>query len=147
MTTDIQSKVEGLIPTLQNLGLESLKLQTIVMEKEAELKASKLYIELQESKLELQTNESQTEALREQWKDLMIQWGLKKIEMLDGTEISLKASPWSLFVWEDVKLEDEWYKTTKTLDKVKIKKAFNEGILFPQEVYIESDYSFTIKHK
>lgn len=85
---------------LQNLGIESLKLQTIVMEKEAELKASELYQELQSAKLELQTNEAQQNAIREQGKQLMLEGGLKKVVALDGTEISLKASPGSLVVSE-----------------------------------------------
>ena len=147
MTTEIQSQFEWLVPAIQSLGLESLKLQTVVMEKEAELKASSLYIELQEAKTKLQANEAQTTALREQGKDLMIQSGLKKIALLDGTEIQLNKTPWSLFVGEGVQLGDEWYKVTKSLDKTKIKKAFNEGVQFPEEVYIESDYSFVIKSK
>lgn len=69
----IQTQVEGIVPMLQNLGIESLKLQTIVMEKEAELKASELYQELQSAKLELQTNEAQQNAIREQGKQLMLE--------------------------------------------------------------------------
>ena len=145
MTTSIQNRVEGIVPMLQNLGLESLKLQAIVMEKESALKASELYQELQSAKLELQTNEAQQAALREQGKELMIEGGLKKVVSLDGTEISLKASPGALVVTEGTEIGDEWYKVSKSLDKVKIKKAYNDGVQFPEGVYIESDYSFIVK--
>lgn len=145
--TSIQTQVEGIVPTLNNLSLESLKLQAIVIEKENALKSSPLYIELQEAKAELQTNEAQQLAIREQGKDLMIQGWLKKVVTLDGTEISLRSSPGSLVVEEWTELWDQWYKVTKSLDKVSIKKAFNEGVQFPEGVYLQSDYSFVVKSK
>lgn len=43
-------QVEGIIPTITTLSIESMKLQTQIMEKEEELKNSDLYQEIQSLK-------------------------------------------------------------------------------------------------
>lgn len=144
-----QEQVQGLIPEITRISLFTQEVKRDLEQAEKEMKESNLYKHiwwLKDYICELETKEAQ---LREQGKQIMLDNGLKKFEMLDGTTIQLNSTPGSLVIAEWVQLDNKYYKekTTITIDKVQVKKDFMEGLILDPGVTIESEYKFIIKQK
>lgn len=90
---ELQTQVGSLIPTIQSLTLENMQLNTAILQKEIELKQSPIYLELQELKNKQELVTRKEEDLRNEAKQAMLEKGVKKLTMLDGTEIQLNATP------------------------------------------------------
>jgi hypothetical protein len=121
----------------------------LILEKEAKLKNSQLYMEVQNLKKTLADNEALDEKLREEAKDMMLTSGVKEFKMLDGTVIALHKNPGSLVV-EDESLVPKMYwkeNKTKSIDKKALKSDFDNGVPLDPSIYIQSDYKFVIKSK
>ena len=68
-----QKEVEGIIPTIQAITLENLKLQSQITEKEDELRNLYINVEIQDLKNLLKSNEAMETELREKGKNMMIE--------------------------------------------------------------------------
>lgn len=144
---ELQNHVESLVPTIQSLNLESMQLNTAILQKEIELKQSPLYLELQEMKHKLEVVNRKEEYIRNEAKQIMLEKWVKKLTMLDGTEIQLNATPWSIVIEDESKVPEKYWKekTTKSIDKITLKKDFNSGVELDPSIYIESTYNLVIK--
>jgi len=142
-----QEKVQWLIPRITRLSIEKISIQNDINRIQKELEESPLFLELHNTKQFLIIMEKEESELREQGKQIMLENGLKKFEMLDGTVVQLNCTPWALILEEWVQLDKKYYKekTTVTMDKVQVKKDFMEGLILDPWVTIESDYKFIIK--
>jgi len=141
-----QKEVEGIIPTIQAITLENLKLQSQIAEKEDELRNLYINVEIQDLKNLLKSNEAMETELREKGKNMMIENWLKEFEMLDGTIVQINKTPGALIIEEGATFDEKYYRVKKEIDKTAIKKDFNAGI--PLEgCYIQSEYRFIIKSK
>lgn len=86
--------------------------------------------------------------LREEWKQLLINTGIKKFEALDWTIIQLNKKPWALVIEDESISELEEYKKEKitiTIDKKQLKEDITQWVIVPG-VYITTDYSLVIKN-
>ena len=144
-----QEKVQWLIPRITRLSIEKISIQNDINRIQKELEESPLFLELHNTKQFLIIMEKEESELREQGKQIMLENGLKKFEMLDGTVVQLNSTPWALILEEWVQLDKKYYKekTTFTMDKVQVKKDFMEWLILDPGVTIESDYKFIIKSK
>lgn len=140
-------QVQGLIPTIQSITLENLKLQAEIAQKEEEMKNSALYQDIQTLKNLLKQNETLDTELREKGKQIMLQNNLKDLEMLDGTTISLHKTPGSLKIASDENIPEEFWRVKREVDKIALKKAFLAGECLDPNITIESSYTFVIKQK
>lgn len=142
-------QVEWLIPQINSISLEKMDLQNDISIFQKNIEDSDDYVMLQECKQKLKNLEEQEAQLREQWKQIMLDNGLKKLDMLDGTTIQLNSTPWALIVAEWVQLDPKYYKekVTVTMDKVMVKKDFMDWLILDPGVTIQSDFNFVIKSK
>jgi len=151
--SNIQSNVEWLIPTIQALSLESIKLLWNIAEKESELanlsEVIRLNAEILELKKSLRNAQEKESWYREEGRQIMLSNDMKEITMLDWTIVSLHFSPWALVVEEWAEIPDNFYKvkTSRDLDKTAIKKAITEWTFDNSKVYIQKDCKFIIKTK
>lgn len=148
---EIQKKVEGLIPTIHALEYSKVQLIAEIAEKEKALQeipvVQKMTAEIQELKKSLAESEKQEQELREQGKNTMLENGLKEFTMLDGTTVSLHGTPWALVIEDGAVIPEEYYRVKKEVDKTALKKAFNDGKVTDERIYISKDYKFVIKQK
>jgi dimeric dUTPase (all-alpha-NTP-PPase superfamily) len=71
--------------------------------------------------------------------------GIKEIKTLQGETVALHITPWQLIIEDGAVIPEEYYKVKKEVDKPKIKKAYNDGIVFDEKIYIQKDYKLVIK--
>ncbi len=142
-------QVEGLIPKINKVSLFIQEVKRELEKAEAEMQESLLYKQIEWYKKLIKDTEQEELELREQGKQIMLDNGLKKFEMLDWTTIQLNSTPWSLVIAEWVQLDTKYYKekTTVTMDKVKVKADFMDWLILDPGVSIESEYKFIIKNK
>lgn len=142
-------QVEGLIPKINKVSLFIQEVKRELEKAEAEMQESLLYKQIEWYKKLIKDTEQEELELREQGKQIMLDNGLKKFEMLDGTTIQLNSTPWALVIAEWVQLDKKYYKTKVqvTMDKVQVKKDFMEWLILDPGVTIESEYKFIIKSK
>ena len=149
----IQTNVEGLIPSIQNLSLEQIQLSGQIATLESELANLPEVIRIEKELFDLKVKRKEAEnkelELRNQWKDMMMMNNLKEFTTLDGTVVSIQFTPWALVVEDGAVIPDEYYKvkTTRDLDKKAVKEAFNEGKITDPRVYIQKDCKLNIKSK
>lgn len=149
----IQKNIEGLVPTVQALSLETLKLTGLIAQKEAELKnlpeVIRIEKEISDLKIKKRESENKENELREQWKMMMLENDIKEITTLDGTTISLQFTPGAIVIEEGAEVPEEYWKvkTTRDIDKIALKKAFTEGKITDERIYIQKDCKFIIKQK
>jgi len=97
MTQEIQTKVTGLVPAIQELAYSNTQLLAQISERERMLaeipEVQILKGEIQALKLTMQENEAKELVLRDAGKDMMLQNGLKTFTTLDGTTIQLNSTP------------------------------------------------------
>jgi len=148
---EIQAQVEGLIPTINALEYSRVQLIAEIAEKEKTLQeipvVQKMTAEIQCLKKLLAENQTQEAELREHGKNTMLENGLKEFTMLDGTTVSLHGTPWALVIDEGAVIPEEYYRVKKEVDKTALKKAFNDGKITDERIYISKDYKFVIKQK
>lgn len=144
---ELQTQVGSLIPTIQSLTLENMQLNTAILQKEIELKQSPIYLELQELKNKQELVTRKEEEIRNEAKQIMLEKGVKKLTMLDGTEIQLNATPGAIVIEDEGKVPEKYWKekTTRSIDKIALKKDFNSGVPLDPSIYIESTYNLVIK--
>lgn len=151
--TTIQTNIEGLIPSIQNLSLEQIQFASQITLKKAELDNLPDVIRLREEIRQLESKQREVianeTALREQWKEIMLRNDMKEITTLDWTVVSLHFTPWALVVEEGAVIPDSFYKekVTRDLDKKALKEAITEGTFSDEKVYIQNDCKFVIKQK
>lgn len=144
-----QEQIGWIIPKIQRISEFMQDIKTSLKEAEEEMEKSLLYHQIEWYKKLIKEMELEDQQLREQGKQIMLDNGLKKFEMLDGTTIQLNSTPGALVVAEWVQLDKKYYKekTTVTMDKVKVKSDFMEWLILDPGVSIESEYKFIIKQK
>ncbi|MBP9780136.1 hypothetical protein KBD33_05970 [Candidatus Gracilibacteria bacterium] len=144
-----QEQIGGIIPKIQRISEFMQDIKTSLKEAEEEMEKSLLYHQIEGYKKLIKEMELEDQQLREQGKQIMLDNGLKKFEMLDGTTIQLNSTPGALVIAEGVQLDKKYYKTKVqvTMDKVQVKKDFMEGLILDPGVTIESEYKFIIKSK
>ena len=149
MTTEIQTQVEWLVPRIRYNQIEILRLQSEIANKEMELSqvpvVVKLTQEINEMKNKLKYFQIDEEELREFTKVRLVESGIKEIKTLQGETVALHITPGQLVIEEGAVIPDEYYKVKKEVDKTKIKKAYNDGIVFDEKIYIQKDYKLVIK--
>lgn len=149
----IQKNIEGLVPTIQSLSLETLQLTGLIAQKELELKNLPEVIRLEKEIFDLMVEkrklENKESELREQWKMMMLENDIKEITTLDGTTISLQFTPGAIVIEEGAEVPEEYWKvkTTRDIDKISLKKAFTEWKITDERIYIQKDCKFIIKQK
>jgi len=149
----IQKNIEGLVPTVQALSLETLQLTGLIAQKELELKNLPEVIRLEKEIFDLMVEkrklENKESELREQWKMMMLENDIKEITTLDGTTISLQFTPGAIVIEEGAEVPEEYWKvkTTRDIDKISLKKAFTEWKITDDRIYIQKDCKFIIKQK
>lgn len=149
----IQEQIEGIIPSIQSLSVNQMKLTSEILSKELELQnlpeVIRLTKEIQELKKEKLLAEKNESELREQGKEILLNSGMKEFTTLDGTTVALQFTPGSLVIWDNAVIPGEYLreKTSVEIDKTAIKKAMSEGIYFWPEVYIKKDAKLVIKQK
>lgn len=149
----IQKNIEGLVPTVQSLSLETIQLTGLIAQKESELKnlpeVIRLERELFDLKIKRKESENKESELREQGKMMMLENGIHDITTLDGTTISLQFTPWAIVIEEGAEVPYEYWKvkTTRDIDKMALKRAFTEGKITDEKIYIQKDCKFIIKQK
>ncbi len=144
-----QEQIGWIIPKIQRISEFMQDIKTSLKEAEEEMEKSLLYHQIEWYKKLIKEMELEDQQLREQGKQIMLDNGLKKFEMLDGTTIQLNSTPWALVIAEWVQLDKKYYKTKVqvTMDKVQVKKDFMEWLILDPGVTIESEYKFIIKSK
>jgi len=105
----------------------------------------KLTQEINEMKNKLKYFQIDEEELREFTKVRLVESGIKEIKTLQGETVALHITPGQLVIEEGAVIPDEYYKVKKEVDKTKIKKAYNDGIVFDEKIYIQKDYKLVIK--
>lgn len=94
--TQVQN-IEGLIPTIQSLGLQAIQLGSQITLKEKELaelpEVIRINAEIVELKKQKREAESQELTLREQGKQILLDSGMKEFTTLDGTTVALQFTP------------------------------------------------------
>jgi hypothetical protein len=95
--SDIQTNVEGLIPTIQSLSLSQIQISGQIATLEAELANLPEVIRLEKAifDLKVQRKEAENKELecRNQAKDMMMMNRLKEFTTLDGTVVSIQFTP------------------------------------------------------
>lgn len=148
----IQKNIEGLVPTVQALSLETLKLTGLIAQKEAELKnlpeVIRIEKEISDLKIKKRESENKENELREQWKMMMLENDIKEITTLDGTTISLQFTPGAIVIEEGAEVPEEYWKvkTTRDIDKIALRKSINDWIEF-EWIKIVKDCKFIVKTK
>ena len=151
--SDIQTNVEGLIPSIQSLALTQIQLSGQIATLEAELANLPEVIRIEKALFDLKVQRKEAEnkelELRNQGKEMMMMNNLKEFTTLDGTVVSIQFTPWALVVEEGAEVPDEFYKikTSRDLDKKALKEAFNEGKITDPRIYIQKDCKLNIKTK
>lgn len=151
--SNIQKNIEGLVPSIQSLSLETIQLTGLIAKKEAELKNLPEVIRLEKEIFDLMVEkrklENKESELREQWKMMMLENDIKEITTLDGTTISLQFTPGAIVIEEGAEVPEEYWKvkTTRDVDKISLKKAFIEWKITDERIYIQKDCKFIIKQK
>lgn len=149
----IQKNIEGLVPTVQALSLQTIQLTGMIAQKESELKnlpeVIRLEKEISDLKIKKRESENKESELREEWKLMMLENDIKEITTLDGTTISLQFTPGAIVIEEGAEVPDEYWKvkTTRDIDKMALKKAFSEWKIRDEKIYIQKDCKFIIKQK
>jgi len=149
----IQKNIEGLVPTVQALSLQTIQLTGMIAQKESELKnlpeVIRLEKEISDLKIKKRESENKENELREEWKLMMLENDIKEITTLDGTTISLQFTPGAIVIEEGAEVPDEYWKvkTTRDIDKMALKKAFSEWKIRDEKIYIQKDCKFIIKQK
>ena len=77
------TQIEGLIPRIQKASSFAIDIRKIIEEDEIKLKTTGLYERIELNKKYLKEFEEEEIKLREQGKQIMLDNGLKKFEMLD----------------------------------------------------------------
>lgn len=145
--------IEGLIPSIQSLSLQSLQVGSQITLKEKELselpEVIRINAEIAELRKLKRESESQELTLREQGKQILIDSGMKEFTTLDGTTVALQFTPWALVIWEGATVPSEYMrvKTTEEVDKTAIKKALGDGKDFWPDIYIQKEAKLVIKQK
>lgn len=143
---------EGLIPMVQSLSLQTIRLSSQITLKEAELAnlpdVLRINAELAELRKLKREAESQENTLRDQGKQILIDSGMKEFTTLDGTTVALQFTPWALVISEGATVPSEYMrvKTTEEVDKTAIKKAITNGEIFDW-IFIQKDAKLVIKQK
>lgn len=88
-----QKEIEGLIPKIQQISKSRADLENEMIKYQELVEKSTDYQILQSIKFSLDQYEEIETQLREQGKQIMLDNGLKKFEMLDGTVVQLNSSP------------------------------------------------------
>jgi hypothetical protein len=147
----IQTQVEGLIPRIQSLSYENLKITAQIAELEKALAevpvVVKMNADIARLKRQYEVNAEAEIAFREEGKEMMVSSGIKDFTMLDGTTIALHITPGSLTIDAGAVIPEEYYRVKKEVDKTALKKAFNDGKITDPNIYISKDYKFVIKSK
>jgi diphthamide synthase subunit DPH2 len=148
MTTEIQTQVERLVPQIRDLSLRSLELQAEIASKEMELSrvpvVVKLTQEINELKEALEEIKDNEDRMRYIAKNRLMESGIKEIKTLQGETVALHITPGQLVIEDGAVIPEEYYKVKKEVDKTKIKKAYNDGIVFDEKIYIQKDYKLVI---
>ena len=151
--SNIQTNVEGLVPSIQSLSLETIQLTGLIAQKESELKnlpeVIRLEKEISDLKIKKRESENKENELREEWKLMMLVNDIKEITTLDWTTISLQFTPGAIVIEEGAEVPDEYWKvkTTRDIDKNALKRAFTEWKIRDEKIYIQKDCKFIIKQK
>ena len=151
--SNIQNNIEGLVPTVQALSLQTIQLTGLIAQKESELKnipeVIRLEKEISDLKIKKRESENKENELREEWKLMMLENDIKEITTLDWTTISLQFTPGAIVIEEGAEVPDEYWKvkTTRDIDKMALKKAFSEWKIRDEKIYIQKDCKFIIKQK
>lgn len=94
--TQVQN-IEGLIPNIQSLSLQSLQVGSQITLKEKELAelpdVIRINAEIMELKKQKREAEGQELTLREQGKQILLESGMKEFTTLDGTTVALQFTP------------------------------------------------------
>ena len=94
--TQVQN-IEGLIPTIQSLSLQSIQLSSQITLKEKELSelpdVIRINAEIAELRKLKRESDTQELALREEGKQILIDSGMKEFTTLDGTTVALQFTP------------------------------------------------------
>lgn len=89
--------IEGLIPSIQSLSLQSLQVGSQITLKEKELSelpdVIRINAEIAELRKLKRESESQELTLRDQGKQILIDSGMKEFTTLDGTTVALQFTP------------------------------------------------------
>lgn len=145
--------IEGLIPSIQSLSLQSIQVGSQITLKEKELSelpdVIRINAEIAELRKLKRESESQELTLREQGKQILIDSGMKEFTTLDGTTVALQFTPWALVIGEGATVPSEYMrvKTTEEVDKTLIKKALADGVDFWPDIYIQKEAKLVIKQK
>ena len=151
--SNIQNNIEGLVPTVQALSLQTIQLTGLIAQKESELKNLPEVIRLEKEIFDLMVEkrklENKESELREQGKMMMLENNIHDITTLDGTTISLQFTPGAIVIEEGAEVPDEYWKvkTTRDIDKNALKRAFTEWKITDERIYIQKDCKFIIKQK
>lgn len=112
---------------------------------EEELYKTSIWKNLQEAKAILRETEESIQKEKEITINLMLEKGLKKVQMLDRS-FCLKESPWALKVIDENNIPLNYFieKISKQLDKTAVKEAIKRWEIIPWAC-IEKSYSLLIK--
>lgn len=145
--------IEWLIPNIQSFSLQAIQIwsQITLLEKElSELPdVIRINSEIAELKKQKREAESKELSLREEWKQILLDSGMKEFTTLDGTTVALQFTPGALVIWEGATVPTEYMrvKTTEEVDKTAIKKAIADWVDFWPDIYIQKDAKLVIKQK
>ena len=147
---ELQTQIEqGFLPQIQSLEREQLKLRSDIAIAEQEYKESeayKKYLELSRKLTQAENNEQQ---IRVEAKNIMLMNQLKEFTTLDWTKIMIKKTPWSIKVEPESEknVPEQFWKISRSIDKTKLKTAFNEWLINDAWIYIDYDYTLQITYK
>ena len=138
--------VDWLVNQIIAKSSEKWQLASRISTLEEIIHQSNEWSELQELKTKLSEVEKEEEAMRESAKQQMIASNAKVLTTLSGMTVQLNATPGALKIEDEKSVPDEYWKekTTRSIDKVKLKEDIKQGV-FVDWVSIEQDYKFIIK--
>ena len=94
---EIQTNVEGLIPSIQSLSLSQIQLSGQIATLESELANLPEVIRIEKEIFDLKVRRKEAEnkevEFRNQGKDMMMMNNLKEFTTLDGTVVSIQFTP------------------------------------------------------
>lgn len=147
-----QIALTGIVPKIEEISLSSMKIKNSIRDLESELaniqRVNEIQYEILSFKKDLLSLERMEAELREQGKEIMMNSNLKEFKTLDWVTLSLQFSPWAIVIEDESKIPSEFFneKTTRTVDKMALKKAVTEWTLQCPEIYIQKEVKFVIKH-
>lgn len=138
---------EGFFDNLKILWINKLRLLHSLAEEKEKLESTQFYQNIRQIEKSLRIIDQEEEKTKEEARQFLIEKNIKNLKTLNGDEIKLKETPWTLIIEdENIKelVEYRKEKITFSIDKKQLKEDIKQGLIIDW-VYIKKDFILDIK--